>query len=157
MPSLVARDAFLLALAIPFVRRTVSALAKSPSASARARLQSIIPAFVFSRSCLTSWGSISAITFIEFGVGGRSLVRRKRRPSQFVLECGLRRSPRRSHQQVFEARSESRDWRRRFPELDSRSVPDRHSYQRSQRLECSGVLLHCPRSVREVYQSRPPH
>src|SRR5439155_15452570 len=65
MPSLVARDAFLLALAIPLVRKIVSAFARSPSASARARLQSIIAALVFSRSCLTSFGSISAITFIE--------------------------------------------------------------------------------------------
>src|SRR5213082_171765 len=71
MPSLVARDAFLLALAIPLVRKIVSAFARSPSASARARLQSIIPALVFSRSCLTSFGSISAITFIEFEFNGR--------------------------------------------------------------------------------------
>src|SRR6267154_4819425 len=71
MPSFVARDAFLLALAIPLVRKIVSAFARSPSASVKARLQSIIPAFVFSRSCLTSWGSISAITFIEFEFDGR--------------------------------------------------------------------------------------
>src|SRR6266568_6576956 len=71
--SLVARDAFLLALAIPLVRKIVSALARSLQASSKARLQSIIPAFVFSRSCLTSLGSISAITFIEFEFdGGRS-------------------------------------------------------------------------------------
>src|SRR5260370_19097667 len=71
MPSLVARDAFLLALAIPLVRKIVSALARSLPASSKARLQSIIPAFVFSRSCLTSFGSISAITFIEFEFDGR--------------------------------------------------------------------------------------
>src|SRR3989442_4021341 len=71
MPSLVARDAFLLALAIPLVRKIVSAFARSPSASVKARLQSIMPAFVFSRSCLTSLGSISAITFIEFEFDGR--------------------------------------------------------------------------------------
>src|SRR6266478_9249408 len=70
MPSLVARDAFLLALAIPLVRKIVSALARSLPASSKARLQSIIPAFVFSRSCLTSFGSISAITFIEFEFDG---------------------------------------------------------------------------------------
>src|SRR6516162_5415317 len=59
IPSLVARDAFLLALAIPLVRRIVSALVRSPPASSKARLQSIMPAFVFSRSCLTSCGVIS--------------------------------------------------------------------------------------------------
>src|SRR6202035_4967874 len=66
MPSFVTRDAFLPALAIPLVRKIVSALARSPPASASARLQSIMPALVFSRSCLTSLGSISAITCIEF-------------------------------------------------------------------------------------------
>src|SRR5579864_181907 len=65
MPSLVARDDFLSALAIPFVRKIVSAFAKSPLASSSARLQSIIPAFVLSRSCLTNLGSISAITFTK--------------------------------------------------------------------------------------------
>src|SRR5262252_8557298 len=65
MPSLVARDAFLLALAMPLVRKIVSALVKSPPASSRARLQSIMPAFVFSRSCLTTFGSISILTLID--------------------------------------------------------------------------------------------
>src|SRR4249920_55095 len=59
IPSLVAREDFLLALAMPLVRRSVSALSRSPPASARARLQSMNPALVFSRSCLTSCGSIS--------------------------------------------------------------------------------------------------
>src|SRR5205814_1960968 len=92
MPSLVARDAFLLALAIPLVRKIVSAFTRSPSASVSARLQSIMPALVFSRSCLTSLGSISAITFIELGMDGVvRLVRRKRRPSRFVREFALQR------------------------------------------------------------------
>ena len=43
----------LLALAIPLVRRSVSALSRSPPVSVRARLQSMKPALVFSRSCLT--------------------------------------------------------------------------------------------------------
>src|ERR1700681_3745455 len=64
MPSLVAREALLLALAIPLVRRIVSAFSKSPPASVRARLQSIIPAFVFSRSFFTICGSISVVVFI---------------------------------------------------------------------------------------------
>src|SRR5262249_48560546 len=77
MPSLVARDAFLLAVAIPFIRRIVSALARSPLASSKARLQSIMPAFVFSRSCLTTFGSISVLTLIDlkFDAGNRLLRR----------------------------------------------------------------------------------
>src|SRR5207302_2949414 len=143
MPSLVERDAFLLALAIPLVRKIVSALTRSLSASSKARLQSIMPAFVFSRSCLTSLGSISAITFIEFEFDCvATAVRRKRRPSRFVLGCGLRRLPKQSRRPVSAARSESRESHRHFPESDNRSFPDRRSYQRSQRLECSGVLLH---------------
>src|ERR1700675_1301060 len=71
IPSFVTREAFLPALAIPLVRKIVSAFARSPSASASARLQSIIPALVFSRSCLASFGSISAITLIEFEFDGR--------------------------------------------------------------------------------------
>src|SRR5438876_320111 len=37
----------------------------TPPLSTRARLQSIIPAFVFSRSCFTNFGSISVAVFIE--------------------------------------------------------------------------------------------
>src|SRR5258705_13560277 len=51
---------------MPFVRRIVSAFSKSPPLSTRARLQSINPAFVFSRICLTSFGSISVVAFIRF-------------------------------------------------------------------------------------------
>src|SRR6266487_3713865 len=64
-PSFVAREAFFPALAIPLVRKMVSAFSRSPPLSTRARLQSIKPALVFSRSCLTSWGSISAVVFIK--------------------------------------------------------------------------------------------
>src|SRR6266851_7275933 len=136
MPSLVARDAFLLALAIPLVRKIVSALARSLPASSKARLQSIIPAFVFSRSCLTSFGSISAITFIEFEFDGVvPLVRRKRRPSRFARECALHRSPKQLRRLISATQSESRESRRRFPESGNRSVRDPHSYRQSQRQE----------------------
>src|SRR2546430_5716610 len=61
MPSFVAGVAFLLALAMPLVRRICSGLSMSPLDSVRARLQSIMPALVFSRSCLTVCGLISLI------------------------------------------------------------------------------------------------
>src|SRR6516165_3271677 len=64
IPSFVARVAFLAALAMPFVRKIVSAFSKLPPLSTRARLQSMNPALVFSRSCLTSFGSISVVGFI---------------------------------------------------------------------------------------------
>src|SRR5947199_6320831 len=66
MPSFVTRDDFFPALAIPFVRKIPSALVRSPPLSTRARLQSMKPALVFSRSCFTSCGSISVVVaFIE--------------------------------------------------------------------------------------------
>src|SRR5204863_313525 len=65
IPSFVARVAFFAAVAMPFVRRIVSAFSKSPPLSTRARLQSINRALVFSRSCLTSFGSISVVVFIR--------------------------------------------------------------------------------------------
>src|SRR5437588_3685938 len=143
IPSFVAREAFLLALAIPLVRKIVSALTRSLSASSKARLQSIMPAFVFSRSCLTSLGSISAITFIEFEFDCvATAVRRKRRPSRFVLGCGLRRLPKQSRRPAFAARSGWRESRRRFPESDNRSVRDRRSYRQSQLREYYGGALH---------------
>src|ERR1700730_11371977 len=61
MPSLAVRDAFLEALAIPFFRRISSALLRSPSDSTSAFLQSIMPALVLSRNCLTRVGLTSAI------------------------------------------------------------------------------------------------
>src|SRR4030095_11552910 len=66
IPSFVARVAFFAALAMPFVRKIVSAFSRSPLLSTRARLQSMNPALVFSRSCLTSLGSISVVAFIKF-------------------------------------------------------------------------------------------
>ena len=57
---------FLPALAIPFLRRTSSAAARSPLASVSALLQSIIPALVFSRSSLTSAADISDIKVLSF-------------------------------------------------------------------------------------------
>src|SRR5262245_41721076 len=65
MPSFVARVAFFAALAMPFVRKIVSAFSRLPPLSTRARLQSMKPALVFSRSCLTSFGSISVVAFIR--------------------------------------------------------------------------------------------
>src|SRR6185436_479849 len=59
---------------MPFVRRIVSALSRSPALSTRARLQSMNPALVFSRSCLTSFGSISVVVFIR----SLELLRRQR-------------------------------------------------------------------------------
>src|SRR6185369_97001 len=65
MPSFVARVAFCAALAMPLVRKIVSAFSRLPALSTRARLQSMNPALVFSRSCLTSFGSISVVVFIR--------------------------------------------------------------------------------------------
>src|SRR6266446_1121143 len=65
IPSFVARVAFFAALVMPFVRKIVSAFPRSPLLSTRARLQSMNPALVFSRSCLTSFGSISVVAFIK--------------------------------------------------------------------------------------------
>src|SRR3954453_3927677 len=53
MPSLVARPLRLAADAWPLIRRISIALSTSPSASARADLQSMTPPPVRSRSCLT--------------------------------------------------------------------------------------------------------
>ena len=49
------------ALAIPFSRRSVTAASRSPFVSSSARLQSIIPAPVFSRSSLTRVAEIAAL------------------------------------------------------------------------------------------------
>src|SRR5271170_1990837 len=59
IPSFVARPTRFAALAMPFVRRIVSALSRSPPDSASARLQSMMPALVFSRRVLTSCGLTS--------------------------------------------------------------------------------------------------
>ncbi len=60
-PSVVSRPARLPACAIPRSRRRIRAASRSPSVSCSARLQSIIPAPVSSRSSLTRAAEISAI------------------------------------------------------------------------------------------------
>src|SRR3954464_6497705 len=62
-PCLVAREAFLPADAMPRLRSTTSPSVRSPLASTRALLHSIIPAPVRSRSSFTSAAVISAISF----------------------------------------------------------------------------------------------
>src|ERR1700677_1938539 len=57
-PSLASRPAFLACWASPFLRRMAMAASTLPLASTRAFLQSIIPAFVISRSFLTSSGEM---------------------------------------------------------------------------------------------------
>src|SRR4030095_9212023 len=74
IPSFVARVAFFAALAMPLVRKIVSAFSKSPLLSTRARLQSMNPALVFSRSCLTSFGSISVVALIVLRIVKREKV-----------------------------------------------------------------------------------
>src|SRR5262245_34228965 len=60
-PSRASRSAFLAAAARPFSRRMAVALSRSPSASVRARLQSMKPAPVRSRNSLTSPAEMSAM------------------------------------------------------------------------------------------------
>src|SRR5580765_1004049 len=60
-PSLVTRVAFLAATETPFLRRTTTAASKSPLASVRACLQSIMGAPVFSRSSLTCAAEIFTV------------------------------------------------------------------------------------------------
>src|SRR4249919_3562209 len=54
IPSPVPRPARLPAWAIPFSRSSLTAASMSPPVSSSARLQSIMPAWVISRSCFTS-------------------------------------------------------------------------------------------------------
>src|SRR5829696_6141410 len=61
IPSLASRDAFLAAVAKPFLRRYSTAESKSPLASVKAFLQSSTPALVASRRSLTMSAVISAI------------------------------------------------------------------------------------------------
>src|ERR1035441_10002612 len=63
-PSLAARADFLVASALPFLRRIFSASARSPLASCRATLQSIMPALVLSRSSFTSLESIACMVVV---------------------------------------------------------------------------------------------
>ena len=60
-PSVVSRSARFAAEAIPFSRSSLTAASKSPAVSWSARLQSIIPALVASRSCFTIAAEISVI------------------------------------------------------------------------------------------------
>src|ERR1700679_913695 len=69
-PSLASRPAFFEAVAAPFLRRIVSAAVRSPLASTSAFLQSIMPALVFSRSCLTFSGE----TLLSPGDAGAGVV-----------------------------------------------------------------------------------
>src|SRR5436189_5747195 len=77
-PSLVVRPVRFAAEAWPFTRRISIALSTSPLASARAALQSMMPAPVRSRSALTSAAEISAITgsLPGLGAGGLTALRR---------------------------------------------------------------------------------
>src|SRR5262249_18537969 len=63
MPWAVARPARLAACARPRLRRMVIASSILPPLSARAALHSIMPAPVFSRSCLT-WSAVIAVAVI---------------------------------------------------------------------------------------------
>ncbi len=70
-PSLVARPAFLAADASPRLRRMVFASSKSPLASVRAVLHSIIPAPVWSRSFFTMSAVIGFVAIIRVSVSVR--------------------------------------------------------------------------------------
>src|SRR6476659_10057194 len=93
-PSPVPRPARFPAWAMPFSRRSLTAASMSPPVSSRARLQSIIPAWVASRSSLTSAAVgvyvTSLILRLACGVGllcRRRLGLRLRRGLR--LGCGL--------------------------------------------------------------------
>src|SRR5947207_13939774 len=72
-PSLVTRVAFLAATETPFLRRTTTACSKSPLASVRACLQSIMGAPVFSRSSFTCAAEIFTVVVLISSVLGRWL------------------------------------------------------------------------------------
>src|ERR1041385_8095252 len=65
-PSLVTRVAFFAATETPFLRRTTTAASRSPLASVRACLQSIIGAPVFSRSSFTCAAEIFTVVALIF-------------------------------------------------------------------------------------------
>ena len=66
-----ARSARFAALAMPFSRRRTTAASMSPFVSCSARLQSIIPVPVRSRSSRTSWAEISAAIYCLLFPSGR--------------------------------------------------------------------------------------
>src|ERR1700677_5366734 len=95
-PSLASRPAFFEAVAAPFLRRMVSAWARSPLASTRAFLQSIMPALVISRSFFTRSGetSVAAGAGVALGITGLYVLKMRRRA--FSIEdrrVGGRRGP----------------------------------------------------------------
>src|SRR3984957_20694190 len=63
-PSLAARAAFFIATDTPFLRNTMIACSRSPLASVRAALQSIMGAPVFSRRSLTCAAEMFAIVVL---------------------------------------------------------------------------------------------
>src|SRR5699024_11222506 len=67
MPSAATRPAFLAAVARPRSRSSSMALAKSPSASVRAFLHSIMPQSVCLRSSITSFAEI-AIVILSYSI-----------------------------------------------------------------------------------------
>src|SRR5712691_7922312 len=85
MPSLVARPLRLAADACPLTRRISIALSMSPPASARAALQSMIPAPVRSRSALTS--------VAEDDINASGLSGRRPAPRQHQLRRSRTRPP----------------------------------------------------------------
>src|SRR6185437_12712865 len=88
-PSDARRPAFLAAAERPFLRSQSTAPSRSPSVWAKARLQSIMPAPVFSRSSLTSAAVISAMGSL-FPSGFVSKERRLEPPPLLVVQ---RRAP----------------------------------------------------------------
>ena len=88
LPSLVSRSARLAACAMPFSRRSFTAASKSPAVSWRARLQSIIPALVASRSSFTMLAEIS-VTRSPLPPGPTAR-RRDRAPARPRLSTGRR-------------------------------------------------------------------
>src|SRR5882762_4677048 len=91
-PSLASRPAFLEAEAAPFLRRSVSAATRSPLASTRAFLQSIMPALVLSRSCLTSSGEISLVVDIDFFLSLLNFLTGKQEGDEDMKETGWERT-----------------------------------------------------------------
>src|SRR5215216_534035 len=88
MPSVVSRPARFPASAMPRSRRSFLAASRSPSASWRARFESIIPAPVSSRSCFTSVAGISSISRLLL-LGGLGLGRALGLPHRLVLDGRL--------------------------------------------------------------------
>ena len=82
IPSPVPRPARLPACAIPFSRRSLTAASMSPPVSSSARLQSIMPAWVASRSCFTSAAVGVYVTSLILRLACGRLLRGRRRGSR---------------------------------------------------------------------------